>query len=115
MKKIITIDFHDTLCFYDAVEDYYDNKILVKFIKSLPEDSFEAIIVTAGNKTQHGKDILDFIKRNNLKIKSIHYTNGAMKGPLLKKLKSSLHIDNDLEQLESCKNNGIKTTYLRRF
>lgn len=115
MKKTITVDFHDTLCFYDAIEDYYDNKHLVKILNKLSKNNYDIIIVTAGNKAQHGKDINDFIKRNNLDIKTIYYTNGQMKGKLLKKLNSLLHIDNDLEQLKSCEDSGIKTTYLRRF
>ena len=115
MKKTITVDFHNTLCFYDAIEDYYDNKNLVSYLNKLSKNNYDIIIVTAGNKSQHGKDINDFIKRNSLNIKSIYYTNGQMKGKLLKKLNSLLHIDNDLEQLKSCKDNDIKIIYLRRF
>ena len=115
MKKTITVDFHNTLCFYDAVKDYYDNKHLVEILNRLSKNNYDIIIVTAGNKSQHGKDENDFIKRSKLNVKTIYYTNGQMKGKLLKKIDSLLHIDDDLEQIKSCEDNGIKTTYLRRF
>ena len=117
MKKLITIDFDDTLCYNDNVK--VENEKLIKLINSLPEDSYEFYIVTARNKEYDkifAQNKIDkFVKKYKLPIEKIVYTDGKEKGEILKKLKSKLHVDNDLDQIKSCKEFNIKTIYLRNL
>ena len=117
MKKLITIDFDDTLCYNDNVK--IENAKLINLINSLPEESYEFYIVTARNKEYDkifAQNKIDkFIKKYKLPIKKVVYTNGEEKGKTLKKLNSKLHIDNDIDQINSCKEYNIKTIYLRNL
>lgn len=115
MKKIITIDFDDTLCFDNDQEK--PNKKLIKQIKSINKKKYTIYIVTARNKEYDSIyadiSVKDFIKKYKLPIKKIYFTKGKLKGPFLKILNSSLHIDNDELEIKSCKECGIKTIHLK--
>jgi len=45
---------------------------------------------------------------SGLPAQHIYYTNGALKGPLLKEIDSILHYDGDDKQVESARAHGIK-------
>lgn len=117
MKNIITVDFDDTLCFYNDITK--PNKKLIRLIKTLSEKNYDFYIVTARSKEYDdifsSLKIDDFIKEYDIPIEKVVYTDGDMKGKTLSKLKSKLHIDNDLDQINSCKELGIKTIYLRNL
>jgi len=117
MKKLITIDFDDTLCYYNEISK--PNKKLIKLIKTLSAKNYLFYIVTARSKEYDNifssLKIDKFIEEYSLPIEKVVYTDGEMKGKTLKKLKSRLHIDNDLDQIKSCKESGIKTIYLRNL
>lgn len=116
MKKLITVDFDDTLCFSDDFDK--PNNKLIKKIKSLNKDKFTVVIVTARNREYDsiyaGVKIKDFIKKYKLPIKKIYFTSGKLKGPYLKMLKSSIHIDNDEKEIASCKDCGVKTIRVKK-
>tara|TARA_Y100000034_G_C6770561_1_gene343741 strand:+ start:413 stop:769 length:357 start_codon:yes stop_codon:yes gene_type:complete len=116
MAKLISIDFDDTLYFNKSTIKY--NKKLIKFIKSYNKVKYDFIIVTARNEEYDNfaeMKIDDFIETTKLPIQNVYFTDGADKGSLLKKLHVNLHIDNDLDQIKSCKENDINVIYLRRF
>lgn len=117
MNNIITVDFDDTLCFYNDI--LKPNKKLINLIKTLSAKNYLFYIVTARSKEYDDMfsslKINDFIKKYNIPIEKVVYTDGAMKGKTLNKLNSKLHIDNDLDQVKSCKESGIKTIYLRNL
>ena len=115
MKKLITIDFDDTLCFDNDIDK--PNQKLIDYIFRMKEKDYRFLIVTARNREYNNlyakTDIYDFLEKYNLPITKVVYTNGNLKGNTLKDLKSVLHIDNDLEQIDSCKKAGVKTFYIK--
>tara|TARA_Y100000592_G_C5407970_1_gene286629 strand:+ start:760 stop:1104 length:345 start_codon:yes stop_codon:yes gene_type:complete len=110
MKKIISFDFDETLYFED--KDQKQNKKLIELIKKYYRKGFETIIVTARSKYYDKAiskiSVIDFVKLHKIPITKIYFTNGKLKGPILKKIGSKLHFDNDLEEIESCKKSNIK-------
>ena len=116
MKKLITVDFDDTLCFSDNLEK--PNTKLITKIKSLDKNKFTVVVVTARNREYDSiyanVRIKDFIKKYKLPIKKIYFTSGKLKGPYLKKLNSSIHIDNDEKEISSCKECGVKTIHVKQ-
>ena len=117
MKNLITVDFDDTLCYYNDITK--PNKKLIRFIKTLSKKNYLFYIVTARSKEYDNifsnLKIDNFIKEYNIPIEKVIYTDGELKGNILNKIKSKLHIDNDLDQIKSCKDKGIKTIYLRNL
>ncbi len=117
MKKLITVDFDDTLCYNDNIKK--ENTKLINFINTLSKKNYQFYIVTARNKeydTIFAKNKIDnFIKKHKLPIEKVIYTDGELKGKTLKSIKSKLHIDNDISQIRSCKENNIKTIYVRNL
>ena len=115
MKKLITIDFDDTLCFDNDINK--PNQKLIDYIFKMHDKDYRFLIVTARNREYNNlyakTDIYDFLEKYNLPITKVVYTNGNLKGKTLKGLKSVLHIDNDLEQIDSCKEAGVKTFYVK--
>lgn len=110
MKKIVSFDFDDTLYFEDRKQK--ENKKLIKLIKKYHKKGLEVIIVTARSKYYDkviGEiSVIDFVKSHKIPITKIYFTNGKLKGPILKKIGSILHFDNDLDEVESCKKANIK-------
>lgn len=107
--KIISFDFDDTLCMSSG----FPNFPMINKVKSYSKKGNTCIIVTARNKDNEFDQpnrilIQDFLKCYNIPIKDVYFTNHALKGPVLKKLKASKHYDDNEEQLNSAKNSGIK-------
>ena len=115
MKKLITIDFDDTLCFDNDIDK--PNQKLLDYIFKMHDKGYRFLIVTARNREYNNfyakTDIYDFLEKYNLPITKVVYTNGNLKGKTLKSLKSVFHIDNDLEQIDSCKKAGVETFYVK--
>lgn len=120
MKKIITVDFDMTLA-YEQVENtgwlcvgsgkLYPIAPVVQFITDKHREGFEIHIVTF----REDKDIPEvhsFIKIHGLPIKQVHNTSSKSKTPVLKKLGSSLHLDDSLSVCIAAKMEGIDTIFI---
>lgn len=102
-RKIISFDFDNTL--YDTFIGFPRLEIF-KYLRDLSRQ-YEIVIITA----RHDREVLvieNFIKKYNLPIAKIYFTDQALKGPLLKQLNVIKHIDDSQRQLESMEENGIE-------
>jgi hypothetical protein len=105
MKKVITVDFDDTLA---ATEDgaWYSTSLvpiprILNFVKQKHNDGYEIHVVTFRN-WQNKKEVEFFCKGYKIPIKSIVCTEGTNKVPFLKELNSELHIDDSVEVCTLC-------------
>ena len=106
MKKIITVDFDETLFDTQPMQvgwgwvstgTLHPIKRVHDFVKQKAEQGSEIHVVTFRDKGTSGTEVEDLIAKHNLPVKSIIYTATKPKTPYLKKLNSSLHIDDDVE------------------
>jgi hypothetical protein len=111
MKKVITVDFDDTLATTKEIgwsgSALIPIQRVIDYIKKEHENGAELHIVTYRN-WQNKAEVEKFVLTHNLPIKSIICTEGKTKAPFLKKLKSQLHIDDDVESLVLAELAGIK-------
>ena len=105
MKKVITVDFDETLA--ETVIGAWGGtnlipiKRVIEFVKEHHASGTEIHIVTFRNWTQK-KEIQDFCKVYKIPIESITCTEGKNKVPFIQKLNSSLHIDDSVEVCTLC-------------
>lgn len=100
MSKVLTVDFDDTLA-VTTVTAWGGNTLtpverVINFVKSKIDSGFEVYIVTFRNHSNK-KEVVDFCKGYNIKIKDVVCTEGKNKTEFIKKLNSSLHIDDHIE------------------
>ena len=100
MTKVITIDFDDTLATttssgWGGASQQPIQRIL-DFVRKKVQEGFEGHIVSFRFESDK-QEMIDFVKRYKLPIKSITCTEGKTKTPFLKKLGSKLHIDDSVE------------------
>ena len=105
MKKVITVDFDDTLA---ATEDgaWYSTSLvpiprILNFVKQKHKEGYEVHIVTFRN-WQNKAEVERFCQIHKLPISSIVCTEGTNKIPFLKKLNSELHVDDSVEVCTLC-------------
>lgn len=100
MNKIITVDFDDTLAVTTATAwggtTLTPVERVINFVKSKIDSGFEVYIVTFRN-WDNKKEVVDFCKGYGIKIKDVVCTEGKTKTEFIKKLNSSLHIDDHIE------------------
>lgn len=100
MNKIITVDFDDTLAVTTATawggSTLTPVERVINFVKSKIDSGFEVYIVTFRNHSNK-KEVVDFCKGYGIKIKDVVCTEGKNKTEFIKKLNSSLHIDDHIE------------------
>jgi hypothetical protein len=110
-KKVLTVDFDDTLAKSSYLSSF-DECILqpieriINFVKQKHEQGWEVHIVTFRHP-QHKKEVEDFCKDYEIPISSIVCTSSNPKTDVLLKLKSDLHIDDHIETLVLAKLVGI--------
>jgi FMN phosphatase YigB (HAD superfamily) len=102
-KKRISFDFDNTL--YDTFIAFPRLEIF-EYLNNLAHN-YKIIIVTARNSCEKYV-VEDFVKKYNLPISEIYFTNQQLKGPILKQLNVIQHIDDCQHQLESAKECGIE-------
>jgi uncharacterized HAD superfamily protein len=111
MKKIITVDFDDTLAVTEGGAWSSTNLVpvprVIDFVKEKHKEGQEIHIVTFRN-WQNKKEVESFCKVYKLPIKSIVCTEGTNKIPFLKQLKSNLHVDDSVEVCTLCIMAGIE-------
>lgn len=106
MSKVITVDFDETL--------FHTNPIQVgwgwvssgtmeplqrvhDFVHKKHKEGYDIYVVTFRSKDTSGTEVEDLIAKHDLPIKGVVYTACKTKTPFLKKLKSELHVDDDVE------------------
>lgn len=100
MNKVLTVDFDDTLAVTSSTAWGGTTLIpverVVNFVKSKIDSGFEVYIVTFRN-WDNKKEVVDFCNRHRINIKDVVCTEGKTKTEFVKKLNSSLHIDDHVE------------------
>jgi hypothetical protein len=111
LNKILTVDFDDTIAV--TVPTAWGGGVLsplyrvIDFIKLKIKEGFEVHIVTFRNH-DNKKEVIDFCKGYDIKIKSVVCTEGKTKTEFIKQLNSSLHIDDHVETCTLCTMAGIE-------
>jgi hypothetical protein len=117
MKKILTVDWDDTL-FEDpaymignlwAASGSNSEPVerVHKFIKEKHEEGYEIHVVSFRNEKDKG-EMIGLAELYQLPIKTFTCTNGKNKTPFLKYLRSELHIDDSVEVLVLAQQAGIE-------
>lgn len=100
MSKVITVDFDETLAVTSSTAwggtTLLPVERIVNFVKSKIDSGFHVYIVTFRN-WDNKKEIVDFCNRHRINIKDVVCTEGKTKTEFVKKLNSSLHIDDHVE------------------
>lgn len=100
MNKVLTVDFDDTLAVTTATawggSTLTPVERVINFVKSKIDSGFEVYIVTFRNHNNK-KEVVDFCKGYDIKIKDVVCTEGKNKTEFVKRLNSSLHIDDHIE------------------
>ena len=96
----MTVDFDDTLAVTTTTawggSTLMPVERIVNFVKSKIDSGFEVYVVTFRN-WDNKKEVVDFCKGYGIKIKDVVCTEGKNKTEFIKKLNSSLHIDDHIE------------------
>ncbi len=99
-SKVITVDFDETLAVTSSTAwggtTLLPVERIVDFVKSKIDSGFHVYIVTFRN-WDNKKEIVDFCNRHRINIKDVVCTEGKTKTEFVKKLNSSLHIDDHIE------------------
>jgi uncharacterized HAD superfamily protein len=99
-SKVITVDFDETLAVTSSTawggSTLLPVERIVNFVKSKIDSGFHVYIVTFRN-WDNKKEIVDFCNRHRINIKDVVCTEGKTKTEFVKKLNSSLHIDDHIE------------------
>ena len=99
-EKIMTVDFDSTLA--ETVATGWGGASLqpiqriLDFVRGKAASGWAVHIVTFRSEDDK-REVTDFIKRYKLPVRSVHCTDGKNKVPTLKKLGSTLHIDDSVE------------------
>jgi hypothetical protein len=104
LPKLITIDFDHTLKF----EVGGPNMDTIDFINTLEGDIEFAIVTSRTESEESREEIFAFLKEFKIPFREVVFTNGDKLQTLLA-MKSDLHLDDDLFELQSCKKAGIET------
>ena len=117
MRKVITVDFDDTLfedpaCMVGSLwaptgASAEPIKRIHDFIHEKAKEGFEIHVVTA-HEQRHVSECWDLIKLYDLPIKSVVAVAGKNKTPFLQELNSSLHIDDNVQVCILAEQAGIK-------
>ena len=110
MKKVITVDFDECLAETSVTAwggtSLFPIARIVDFVKNHHMQGSEVHIVTFRNWTQK-LEIVNFCKQHAIPIKSVQCTEGKNKVPFIKKLNSTLHVDDSVEVCTLCIMAGI--------
>jgi len=122
--SVVTFDFDSTLALshWDGEEDNWvhdgPNFPMMKKIKKYINDpNIKVYIITSRHekfepesfKDPNQSSIKEFLKKHDLKVDGIYFTNGKLKIEKLLELDSSIHHDDDPEEIRAAKENDIIT------
>jgi uncharacterized HAD superfamily protein len=117
IKPVITVDFDQTL-FEESVSQFGSLwapsgasaepiKRVHDFIRKKAKEGFEIHVVTA-REERHVPECWDLIKLYDLPIKSVVAVGGMNKTPTLLSLRTTLHIDDNVQVCVLARQAGIK-------
>jgi ATP-dependent RNA circularization protein (DNA/RNA ligase family) len=115
MKKVITVDFDETLAKTSTVWNGWMHlgegvlepiPEIFDIVFKRAEEGYEIVIVTF-RQDKDIQEVKNFVKEYQLPISKIINTCGKPKLPFLKKLHSILHIDDDLGTVLNAEKAGI--------
>lgn len=110
MKRVITVDFDDTLASEHATAwgggSLSPIERIIDFVRDQHSKGAELHIVTFRN-WQNKKEVENFCRMHKVPISSIVCTEGKNKVPFIEKLNSKLHIDDSVEVCTLCIMAGI--------
>jgi pyruvate-formate lyase-activating enzyme len=110
MRKIITVDFDETLA--ETIPSAWGGSSLVPirriidFVKEQHNKGVEIHIVTFRGWDSK-KEVENFCRLHRVPVKSIVCTEGKNKAPFIQKLNSKLHVDDSVEVCTLCIMAGI--------
>lgn len=110
---LVSFDFDGTLVGYEDAVGRGAWRPLVRNIVKMKRHAREGhrtIVVTRRSKwMDHLSDpgVLEFVRRYNLPVDVIYFTEGDYKGPLLARLRVDLHYDDDPDEIESAHRYGV--------
>lgn len=111
MNKVITCDFDETLAVTTSTAwggtRLMEVERVVDFVKTKIYNGFDVYIVTFRNHANR-KEVVDFCKGYGIKVKDVICTEGRDKTEFIKRLNSSLHIDDSVEVCTLCTMAGIE-------
>ena len=110
MINVLTVDFDETLAETSVTAwggtSLFPIERIVDFVKKHHAQGSEVHVVTFRNWTQK-PEIVNFCKIHKIPVKSIVCTEGQNKVPFIKKLNSTLHVDDSVEVCTLCIMAGI--------
>jgi FMN phosphatase YigB (HAD superfamily) len=115
MKKVITVDFDETLAKTQGVWDgikHLEGGILTpineifEIVFNKAKEGYSVWIVSF-RSWDYMAEVQEFVAKHNLPITGMIATKGEAKLPFLQKLGSSLHIDDNVETILEAFENGI--------
>jgi len=123
-QSVATFDFDDTLSLSHWGEEEDDwvndgpNFPMIKKIKNyINNPNIKVYVVTSryekhepkSFKNPHQYSVKQFLDEHGLKVDGIYFTNGALKVEKLLELGTSIHHDDDPEEIRAAKQSGIIT------
>ena len=105
MKKVITVDFDETLAETNATQIgilwSFDGGMspiprVINFVKEKASEGYDIYIVTA-REPQHKEEAENFCRQESIPFKDVICCSGKDKTPILKNLRSHLHIDDNVQ------------------
>lgn len=110
MKKIITVDYDDTLVVrYPTAYGGYSSHIAPKIEEIVRTEAGKGVdvYIVSFRAEKDRAEMERLVMVHKLPIKGIACTNMTPKLPFLKRLNSRLHIDDDFFTCQEAKKNGI--------
>lgn len=124
-NMIISFDFDGTLCWVNRKEVSLirRNLKIYNILKKYYKENHKIIIVTFRNPKNENKNmkikenrvlIKDFLKKYDIKVKKIIFTNHNPKKNFLIKEKVDIHYDDCVETIKSLENTNIKGILVKK-
>ena len=104
-KNVVTIDFDHTLKF----ETGKPNMKTVSMVKKLQSDPNNELFVVTSRKgtSAERREIDKFLKKHGIIVRDVVFTKGRDKVNTLMNMNSTLHFDDDSDELKQIKAKGI--------
>jgi hypothetical protein len=116
MKRVVTIDFDETLATEKSTgwggKSLVPYQTILDLINKEHKQGSEIHIVSFRSEKER-PEVERFVRMYNLPIKSVVCTNLQSKTPYLLKLSSNLHVDDMKFALDDAKEAGIETLHFK--
>lgn len=103
---LVSFDFDTTL---QLLNGEPNEEFVAKFREHVDKGDTMIIVTSRGGTKEDEQEINEFLQSNMLEVDHIYYTEYQDKGPILKHLGVKLHYDDDLAELMSAHDNGVKS------